>query len=113
MIHPCKIRVVLEFYTLLATDTIRPSTARRLILVKRAMHTVADGMRREEAETRANGTDDELGWVLSFVRAAERVDVSRTRRRAREFPKISENVNPENPEARTRPSFWKLKDLAA
>ena len=81
-----------EFHTLLAVDTVRPSPVRRLLLVKRAMHTVANGMRREEIEAQTDGTDDELGWVLSFIRAAERVDVSRMRRCARAFLKISEYV---------------------
>ena len=49
---------------------------------------------------------------ITFVRAAERVDVSRMRRCARAFPKIADYVSPENPEARTSPGFWRLKELA-
>ncbi|CAK0886943.1 unnamed protein product [Prorocentrum cordatum] len=105
-------RVVMEYRELLAHDTLDASPIRHLVLVKRAMHTVAASMRREEDEAQIEGTDDELGWILSFLRAAEQVNLTRMRRCAAVCPKIAGYVQPENPEARSSPGFWQLKDFA-
>eukprot|EP00959_Pyramimonas_sp_CCMP1952_P045602 952742-Pyramimonas_sp.AAC.1 len=85
---------------------------RQLVLVKRAMRTVSKGMRRAEDEARADGTDDQLGWVLSFVRAAESVNITGMRRCAKACPAICGYVNSEDPEASAKPGFWQLKSRA-
>ena len=105
-------RVVMEYHELLAHDALAATPIRQLVLIKRAMHTVAASMRREEDEAQIEGTDDELGWVLSFLRAAEQVNLTRMRRCAKACPKIVEYVQPENPEARSSPGFWQLKEFA-
>ena len=104
--------MALEFHELCAQDSAGSNPFRQLVLIKRAMHTVAQGMRRQEYHSRAVGTDDKLGWVLSFIRAAEKVNLRRMRECAKAYPHITSFIDPENPEARSSSSMWNLRDHA-
>ena len=66
------------------------------------MHTVARGLKGCDAHSEAIGIDDKLGWVLSFIRAAEKINLARMRACAKAYPHITHFVNPEDPEARCK-----------
>jgi len=79
-------RVAVEFQELQAQDSLPATAIRRLVLIKRAMHTVAANMRKEEQISDLDGSDDQVGWILAFVRAAEKVNLRRMRVCARHCP---------------------------
>ena len=45
-----------------------------------------------------------------FIRAAEKVNLHQMMRSAPACPSIAEFVHPQDPEARSKPGFWKLKE---
>ena len=66
-------RVALEFNELKANDHVADSPIRQLVLIKRAMRCVDEGIIRENSEGKCESTDDTIGWILGFIRAAERL----------------------------------------
>ena len=72
---------------------------------------VDEGMRRENSEGKCESVDDSIGWILGFIRAAEKVNLFRMKACAKACPCITEYVHPEDPEARSKPGFWRLKEL--
>ena len=105
-------RVALEFQELRRKDDVRDSPVRQLVLIKRAMHTTAKGVALESAEKLKHGMDDKLGWVLSFIRAAEKVNMTRMAACAKAYPHIATFVAPSNPEARSTRGMWELRGHA-
>ena len=85
---------------------------RRLVLLKRAMHTVSRNMTTEEAHTTAESTEDKLNCTLSFVRAAQQTNLNKMRRKALEYPYIATIVNPKDPNTCHRVAFNTLLDHA-
>ena len=70
-------RVALEFNELKAKDHVADSPIRHLVLIKRAMRCVDEGIRRENSEGNCESTDDSIFWILGFIRAAEKVNLFR------------------------------------
>ena len=85
---------------------------RRMVLVKRAMHTVSTNMRTEGCITAAMTTDDKLNCTLGFARAAQQCNLNRMRRKALEYPHIATLVDPENPIVCHESGFNRLLDHA-
>ena len=85
---------------------------RKLVLVKRAMHTVSGNMAKEGLYATASSNDDKLSCTLSFVRAAQAVNLDKMYRKYLEYPHIATFVNPKNPNACFTDGFRALLDHA-
>ena len=105
-------RVALEFHEMQANDTRRPSAFRNLLLMKRAIGVVASASKAATREQCATTKEDDLGHVLGFLRAAQKVNLKRMQECAAKYPKILEYVQANNPEARSTSGFTQLKDHA-
>jgi len=105
-------RVALEYQELLAGDALCDNPIRRLLLVKRAMHTVSQHMRQEGLIAQAAGADDKLGWTMSYIRAAESVNVHRMQCCACAYPQLADFINPSNPNARDHPNMHAVREHA-
>ena len=104
-------RVALEFGDLLQKDASATCPFRQLVLVKRAMHATAQGYRQEGVNKNVEGTDDKVGWILGFIRAAEKVNLNRMKVCAKACPTILDYVHHDDPEARSHPNMSRLKNL--
>ena len=105
-------RVALEVHDLMMKEGVKDNPFRQLVLTKRAIHTVAKGIRVEDTERLETGSENQIGWILGFIRAAENVNLGRMHTCAKACPCIAEYVHPEDPEARSKPGIWSLKELA-
>jgi len=70
-------RVSLDYIERMACDDCDGGAARRLVLLKRSINSVTKSMRKEGAVGVATQIHDQLGWVISFSRAAEEVNLGR------------------------------------
>ena len=104
--------VSLEYHELLFNDDRRDTPFRNLVLMKRAIGVVAAARRVEHYRAEENSVEDNLGHVLGFLRAAEKVNIRRMGECAKAYPKKCEYVHPANPEARSSAGFCALKDHA-
>ena len=102
-------RVALEFNELKAKGHVADSPIRQLVLIKRAMRCVDEGIRRENSEGKCESIDDSIGWILGLIRAAEKVNLFHMKACAKACPCITEYVHPEDPEAPSKPGFWRFK----
>ncbi len=102
--------VAMEFQELCIQDSLRDTTARRLILMKRAILHAAQALQLEH-RSQSLDDDDQVGWCMRFIRAAESVQLGRMKACAQTAPIISQYVNPLDPEARSKGGFIKLKDF--
>ncbi|CAK0822989.1 unnamed protein product [Prorocentrum cordatum] len=85
---------------------------RKLVLVKRAMHTVSENMSKEGLYATALTNDDKLSCTLSFTRAAQAVNVDKMYCKYLEYPHIASFVDPKNPNACFTTGFQTLLDHA-
>lgn len=76
------------------------------------MHTVAAGMRTEIHQKGQAGSDDQVGWILILIRAAEKVNLNRMRTCSQHCPLILDYVYCEDPEARSCAGMRELMRLA-
>ena len=73
-------RVALCFQEVLRGDTRAENPVRQLVAIKRAMHDVSHALSKEIQQNAAVENEDKLGWTMSFVRAAEAVNLKRMSR---------------------------------
>ena len=90
-------RVALEFHELQHKDERRSTPFRNLVLMKRAIGAVAITCRHTEHVNDSSSKEDDLGHVLSFLRAAERVNLQRMQECSKKYPKISDFVHAGDP----------------
>ena len=105
-------RVTAEYIHLINIDSRTPSAFRKLVLVKKAMHTASKSLKLEAGNALNTTPEDRKGWMLAFIRAAERVNLRRMKECAQACPEIYEYASPHNPEARSTPGIWKLRERA-
>ncbi len=111
--HPSFVKDVGVFFQKLCLgDEGINSGVRRLVLLKGAIHMATEAIKKIGETGGEESKDDELGWTMRFIRAAERVNLKKMNRAAREAPAISKFVNPGDPEARSKQGFWRLKERA-
>lgn len=102
-------RVALDFHAAACDDPMGDDPIRRLILSKRATQSVTKRMWKENIIAQAKEIDDKLGWTMSFIRAAEAVNLSRMAPCAQACPHLTSFVNPADPNARLRAKFAALR----
>ena len=105
-------RVTMRYDEQLAKDALSDNPVRRLVLLKRAMRAVALTMQRENKLARAEESDDQLGWTMSFIRAAEDINLRRMQICAMAYPKLATYVSPEDLHARIREGMSRLREHA-
>ena len=105
-------RVALEFHNLASQDANGGNPIRRLVLIKRAIHTVTKNMQRENLIAEAEEVDDQLGWTMALIRAAETINLTRMRRCVQGYPHLSSFLNPDDPNARTQHNMEALRNHA-
>ena len=76
------------------------------------MRAVASTMQREGNLARAETPEDKLGWTVSFVRAAENVNLHQMRLCALAYPLLATYVPVEDPNARLHARMAQIKDHA-
>ena len=105
-------RVAIEFHDLQARDEAAPSAFRQLVLMKRAMGVTGRALGAERSISATCNSEDKLGDVLGFFRAAEKVNLHRMEECAKAYPNITTYVHPSNPEARLSSGCMRLRDHA-
>ena len=80
--------------------------------MKRAIGAVAITCRHTQQVNATSSKKDDLGHVLSFLRAAERVNLRRMQECSKKYAKSADFVHADNQEARIKPGFIQLKDHA-
>jgi len=105
-------RVVLEFNDILSQDAHCDNPLRQLVLLKKAVHTVTRRMHKEGLTAAPESTGDKLGCTLSFIRAAEDLNMHRMRRCAQSYPELARYVHPDNPNARLGSGMHQLREHA-
>ena len=105
-------RVKLRYDEDLTTDSLRDNVMRRTIILKRAMRTVAQTMHREGVIVQKMERDDQVGWTMSFLRAAEEVNLTRMQKCAQAYPYIATQVPPNDPNARLHRGMAALREHA-
>ena len=105
-------RVTMRYDEELAKDALSDNPVRRLVVLKRAMRGVALTMQRENNIARAEESDDQLGRTMSFIRAAEDINLRRMRICAQVYPKLATYVSLEDPNARIHEGMAKLREHA-
>ena len=105
-------RVLIERQELYKNDELASNNPfRKLILTKRAMHTVAKGIDRQKQENKQDAAEDRIGHIMSFIRAAEEIDLPKMRRSSKLCPIICQHVNPLDPNAREKAGMDELRNL--
>jgi hypothetical protein len=105
-------RVLIERQELYKNDELACNNPfRKLILTKRAMHTVAKGIDRQKQENKLDSAEDRIGNIMSFIRAAEEIDLPKMRRSSKLCPIICQHVNPLDPNAREKAGMDELRNL--
>jgi len=69
-------------------------------------------MQREGLIAEAAEADDQLGWTMSFIRAAEGVNITRMRRCARAYPALAKFFPADDPNARLHSKMPALREHA-
>ena len=105
-------RVSLEYQEICSLDALSGNPLRRLVLMKRAVRTVTYRMHKEGVVGNAERKDDQLGWTLSFIRAAEEVNLSRMASCARSYPSLATYIHHDDPNARSSAGMAKLREHA-
>ena len=109
-------RVHIELTHLIVKDTLEDTPFRRLILTKRAMWTVhlglQDSCKELDEKGDPRGHTSQVGWIMAFIRAAEKVNLGRMRTCALACPTICSYVNPADPEARSKDGMHQLRNFA-
>ena len=105
-------RVALCYHETITKDPKSENPARRLILLKRSIRQVTLSMQREGLIAEAAEADDQLGWTMSFVRAAEEVNITRMRRCVRAYPDLAKFIPADDPNARLHPTMPALREHA-
>ena len=110
--HPdFKRQVSLEYIEMTAKDGIANSAPRRLVILKRAIHSAAKCIGKEIQKTTAINAQDKVEWIMTFIRAAEKQNLRRMKQCATACPTILQYCHPDNPEARSTVQFQELKEL--
>ena len=96
--HPdWKERVQGRFEELAARDSLADRPLRRLNLIKRAMKEISSQMTSEVHVSKAESLEDQLGWTMRFIKAAQHVRLSTMEKCARAYPYLAELVSPSDP----------------
>ena len=85
---------------------------RKMVLTKRAMHTVSYNMIHEQTFAPADTNEDKLSCTLSFARAAQASSLTKMYRKYLEYPHIGTFVDPRDPNACYSTGFQKMLDHA-
>ncbi len=80
--------MILEHQRLLDTSEHRSNAVYTLLLLKQAIHSVSQRMQREQEIGETNEIEDQLGWTMVCIRAAERVDVRRVEQCVHAYPHL-------------------------
>lgn len=105
-------RVALEYNALLSEDTRCENPIRRLLLVKRAMHTVTSNMHRENLIAVSQGLDDHLGWTMACLRAAEACNIKRVEECVQAYAHLGSIIDPRDSNSRVTSGLIKLREHA-
>ncbi|CAK0851772.1 unnamed protein product [Prorocentrum cordatum] len=90
-----------EYAALLAADQRAMQPLGRLLLMKEAMRQVTTTMNAMSQAAAAVTTEDKLGWAMSFLRAADEVNLPRTSARAQAHALLAALADAGNPTLRT------------
>ena len=102
--------VLIELNKLIEEDTVEYSAVRKLVLTKRAMHTVSEALTKRMELQKAESASEKVEWIMKFIRAAEKQSMKKMARCCVACPDILEFCHPDDPEARLREGFEKLKE---
>ena len=69
-------------------------------------------MASESLKLSAEGVDDQIGWTMAFIRAAERVQVHRMAQCAAAYPHLHSLINADDPNARSSPRMALVREHA-
>ena len=105
-------RVALHCAELRKEDARNDQPLRRLFLLKRAIQEVTDKMHHEIQATAAETKDDQLGWTMRFLRAAEEVRIGSMLKCAAAYPHLKELADPRDPNARCAGRLNRIRDHA-
>ena len=105
-------RVALEYHAAVTNDDHGDNPLRRLVLAKRAIRSVTQDMQKQNLTAMATEPEDQLGITMSYIRAIESVNLLRMSQCAKIYPRLSELVSPDDPNARTNPNMPRLRELA-
>ena len=105
-------RVAAELTSISITPDDYNNPIRRLVLAKRAMHSVTNNMVHDHTFAIASTNDEKLNCTLSFIRAAQDTNLGKMYRKSLEYPHIGTHVNPKDPNTRYTQGFRDLQDHA-
>ena len=105
-------RVAAELHNSTLTIEDIQNPIRRLLLTKKAMHKVSNNMTQDHIFAEATNNDDKLNCTLSFIRAAQNINLSKMYRKYLEYPHIGTFVNPKNPNIGNTQGFRELQNHA-
>ena len=105
-------RVAAELHKIAATAEDIHNPIRRLTLAKQAMHTVSNNMAQDHIFAEATTSDDKLNYTLSFIRAAQDINLRKMYSKYLEYPHIGTHVNPSDPNTCYTQGLRNLQDHA-
>ena len=105
-------RVAAELQSISITPDDYNNPIRRLVLAKRAMHNVSNNMIHDHVFAEATTNDEKLNCTLSFIRAAQDINLAKMYRKCLEYPHIGAHVNPRDPNVCYTQGFRDLQDHA-
>ena len=105
-------RTVMAYTDATALEASPPDALRKLVLLKESMVQVADRMTEEKRDCPTPTAPDRLGTTMQLIRAAEKVRLGVMRRCAAEYPHLRTFIDPNDPEARSRPGMTQLRQHA-
>ena len=105
-------RVAAELNSSTTTPEDLKNPIRRLLLTKKAMHTVSTNMTRDHVFVEAANNDDKLNCTLAFIRAAEDLSLTKMYRKYLEYPYIGTVVDPNDPNTCNTKGLQQLRNHA-
>ena len=102
--------VLIELHKLIEEDTLGYSAVRKLVLTKRAMHTVSEALTKRMELQKAESASEKVEWMMKFIRAAEKQSMKKMVRCCVACPDILDFCHPDDPETRSKEGFDKLKE---
>ena len=83
----------------------------RLILMKEALSEVSIRMSEEKLADVAKIDEDKLGWSMTFLRAAENINLKTMKKCVDAYPYLKSLCNTEDPNFRTSNDFFRSRSM--
>jgi hypothetical protein len=114
-----QLRVSAEYYHQLQQDPLAHNAVRRMIILKKAIRTVSEHIQSEQHNTihtneRSQEQDkqQQLNHTMGCIRAAKQSNIYSMQHHTNRYTKIQDYINPTDPLAYSRPTFFQLEDHA-